>query len=94
MVVRGKQDVALERDEVVVEGLNAFQVQVVGGSVQNQTVGILQLHTGDHTTHLLTTGEHIHMFQHVLFLEQHTAEERLHRYLVHTSSCPRSDVQA
>ena len=82
VVVRGEEDIALKLDEVVVESLDALEVQMVRGRVENQAVGVLQLHTGNHTTHLLTSGEHVHMFQHILLLEEHTSEERLHRHLV------------
>ena len=82
MVVRSKEDIALELNQVVVESLNRFQIEVVGRCVENQTVGILQLHTSNHTTHLLTTREHVDMLQHIFFLEKHTTEERLHGDLV------------
>ena len=71
MVVRSKQDVSFELNQVVVEGLNRLQVQVVGGCVENQTVGVLQLHTCYHTAHLLTTAEHAHLLLDILVLEEH-----------------------
>src|SRR3712207_8385007 len=37
VVVAGKEDVALELREVVVKGLNAFEVEVVGGRVENRS---------------------------------------------------------
>ena len=40
MVVRGEQHIALERLQGVVEGLDGFQVQMVGRRVQNQRIGI------------------------------------------------------
>ena len=49
VVVAGEEDVALEELKVVVEGLYAFEVEVVRGRVQNQAVGILQLHSRYHT---------------------------------------------
>ena len=58
MVVRCKQHVALVVDEVVVERLNALEVEVVGGGVENETVGFAQLHAGNHHTHFLTAGQH------------------------------------
>ena len=41
VVMAGKEDIALVLLQVVVECLDAFQVQVVGGSVQDKAVGIL-----------------------------------------------------
>ena len=55
---------------------------MVGRSIQNQTVGILQLHTGNHTTHLLTSGEYIHLLQHLLAAKEHTTQELLEVNLV------------
>ena len=60
MVVRSKEDVTLELHEVIVESLNALQVEVVRGSVEDEAVGVLQLHTGNHAAHLLTSREHIY----------------------------------
>ena len=55
VVVAGEENVALECHQVVVESLDAFQVQVVGWGVENQAVGVLQLHSGYHTSHLLAS---------------------------------------
>ena len=41
VVVAGEEDVALEELEVVVEGLNALEVEVVGGCVEDEAVGVL-----------------------------------------------------
>ena len=51
---------------------------MVGWSIQNQTVRITQLHTGNHTTHLLTSGKHIHFLQYFLSGKQHTPQETFH----------------
>ena len=53
MVVAGKENVALEEFEVVVERLNALHVEVVGRRVEDEAVGIAQLHAGNHAAHLL-----------------------------------------
>ena len=82
MVVRGKQDVAFELYQIVVESLDGFQVQVVGWRIENQTVGVLQLHTRNHTTHLLATAEYTNLLLDVFVLEQHTTQERLHHHFV------------
>ena len=55
MVVAREQNITLELHQVVVESLDAFKVKVVGGSVEYKTVGVLELHTCNHTTHLLTS---------------------------------------
>ena len=53
VVMRRKQDVSSIRFQVVVECLDRFQIQVVGRSVQNQTVRIAELHTGKYLSSLL-----------------------------------------
>ena len=78
----GKKNIALECHQVVVESLDTFQVQVVGWSIKNQTVGILQLHTGNHTSHLFTTGEYVYFLQYFLTAEEHSAQVALHGYLI------------
>ena len=55
VVVGSKEYIALEGNEVVIEGLNGLQVKVVGRRIENETVGILELHTRNHTPHLLAT---------------------------------------
>ena len=82
MVVTGKDDITLKLHQVVVEGLDAFEVEMVGGSVENEAVGIFELHSCNHTSHLLTTAEHVHLLLHILVLEEHTSEEALHLHLV------------
>ena len=80
--MRREEDISPVRLQVVVECLNRFQVQMVGRSVQNEAVGIAQLHTGNHTTHLFTSGEYAYFLQHLFAGEKHTAEEAFHIYLV------------
>ena len=46
VVVATEEDVALEKLEVVVECLNALQVEVVGRGVKDEAVGILELQKG------------------------------------------------
>ncbi len=55
MVVAGKENVTLKGQQIIVERLDTLKVEVVGGRVEHQTVGILQLHARDHATHFLTT---------------------------------------
>ena len=55
VVVVGEEDVALEELEVVVEGLDAFEVEVVRRRVEDKAVGVLELHTGYHAAHLLAS---------------------------------------
>ena len=80
--MRREEDISFVRLQVVVERLDRFQVQMVGRSVQNEAVGIAQLHTGNHTTHLLTSREYAYFLQHLFAGEKHTAEEAFHIYLV------------
>ena len=77
MVVAGEEDVALEKLEVVVEGLYAFEVEVVRGRVEDEAVGVLELHTCYHAAHLLTTREDVDLLQHFFSREEHPAEECL-----------------
>ena len=55
---------------------------MVGRRVENEAVGVLQLHSCYHASHLLATTEHVHLLLHVLILEEHTSEEALHLHLV------------
>ena len=66
VVVRRHQDYALEVNQSVVERLNGFEVEVVGRRVENHTVGVLEHHTGYHTTHLFTAGEHVCLLDNLL----------------------------
>ena len=56
LVVVGREEhIALEEFQVVVEGLDGFEVEVVGGGVENEAVGIAQLHASYHASHLLAS---------------------------------------
>ena len=57
VVMRREEDISLIGLQVIVESLDRFQVEVVGRSIQNQAVRIAELHTGNHTTHLFTSGK-------------------------------------
>ena len=46
VVMAGEQDVAFEQLQVVVESLDAFQVQMICRSVQNKTVGVFSTACG------------------------------------------------
>ena len=82
VVVTAEEHIALVELQVVVECLDALEVEMVGGCVEDEAVGILQLHAGNHTTHLLASGEDIGLLQHLLATEEHTAEETLEVYFV------------
>ena len=41
----GEQDISLECLQRIIEGLDGFQVQVVGRSIQDQAVGVGEHHT-------------------------------------------------
>lgn len=77
VVMAGEQDVAFEQLQVVVESLDAFQVQMICRSVQNKTVGVFQLHAGYHTTHLLSSRKHVDFLHYLFSREQHSSEEAL-----------------
>ena len=55
---------------------------MVGRRVEDQAVGVLQLHARDHTTHLLASREHVDLLLHLLLAEEHASEVGLHRHLV------------
>ena len=82
VVVAGKEDISLIEFQIVVECLDALEIEVVGGRVQNEAVGILQLHTGNHASHLLASTEHVGLLQHLFATEEHAAEEALEVDLV------------
>lgn len=82
MVVAGEEHVAFERDQIVVESLDALKVEVVGGGVEDEAVSILQLHSCNHATHLLTTGKHVDLLFNLFLTEKHTAEISLHCHLI------------
>ena len=73
MVMRSKDDITLKLYQVIVKSLDTLQIQMVRRRIENQTVGILQLHPGNHTTHLLTAGQHTHLLLDILILEEHTS---------------------
>ena len=82
MVVRCEEDVAAEALQVVVECLNRLHVEVVGGRVEDETVGIAQLHAGDHATHLFTSREDVDLLENFFVLEEHAPEEGLEIHLI------------
>ena len=45
VVMAGEQDISLECLQCIIEGLDGFQVQVVGRSIQDQAVGVGEHHT-------------------------------------------------
>ena len=82
VVVAAEEDIAFVEFQVVIERLDALKVEVVGGGVEDKTVGILQLHTGNHATHLFATREDIGFLQYLLATKKHTAKEALEVHFV------------
>jgi len=82
MVVTAEEDIAFIQFQIIVECLDALEVEVVGGGIEDKAVGILQLHAGNHATHLLATGEDIGFLQDLLTTEEHTAKETLEVHFV------------
>ena len=82
VVVGSKEYIALKGNKVVVERLNGLKVKVVGRRIENETVGILELHTRNHTPHLLTTREYLYFLLNLFLLEEHASEEALHHDLI------------
>ena len=78
----GKENISFESDEIIIESLNRLKVEVVGWCIEDETVGILQLHPCYHTTHLLTTREDIYFLLNLFLLEEHTTKEALHHHLI------------
>ena len=82
VVVTAEEDIAFIELQIIVECLDALEVEVVGWGIEDKAVGILQLHAGNHATHLLATGEDIGFLQDLLTTEKHTAEETLEVHFV------------
>ena len=53
VVVRSEEHITLIELQVIVECLDRFEVEVVGRRIENQAIGIAELHAGNHTTHFL-----------------------------------------
>ena len=66
MVVARQQHVALEGLQGIVEGLYRLEVEVVGGRIEHQGVGICHHHAGYHTAHLLASREYRGLLEHLL----------------------------
>ena len=73
MVVRRKKDVALEILQAVVDRGDGFQVQVVGGLVENQYIGAEEHHPRKHAPHLFPAGEDLHGLKDIVPREKHPA---------------------
>ena len=85
VVMAGKEDIALEDLQRVVEGLDALQVEVVRGAVEYQHIGILEHHTRDHAAHLFPPGEYGGTLEDLLTREEHTPEEALEVHFIGVS---------
>ena len=55
---------------------------MVGGCVEDEAVGVLELHTCYHAAHLLASREHVDLFLHFFLLEEHTSQIAFHHHLV------------
>ena len=77
VVVRGEEDVAAEALQVVVESLDGLHVQVVGGGVEDEAVGIAELHACNHAAHLFTSRKDIDFLHDFFVLKEHTSQEGL-----------------
>ena len=75
MVMGGQQDDTLEGFQTLVDGLDGFHVQMVGGLIQQDHVGTTEHHLGQHAADLLAAGEDIDLLEHVVVAEEHTAQE-------------------
>ena len=80
--MRREEDITFVSLQIVIECLNRLQVEMIGRSIENQTVGIAQLHTGNHTTHLLASRKNTNFFQYFLTGEKHTPQKTFHVHLV------------
>jgi hypothetical protein len=81
MVVRGHNDIARIGFHIVVESLNRFHVQMVGGMVEHNQVGILEHHTGNHAAHFFASRKHSAFFVDVVAREKHLAKITTEEYL-------------
>ena len=77
MVVARHEDDALEILKGIVEGLDRLEVEVVGGRVEHEGIGVGQHHAGYHAAYLLAAGEHAGFLQDVFAAEEHLAEKAL-----------------
>ena len=75
MVLRTEDNRALESGKTVVQGGNSFKVQVSGGFVQEQAVGVAEHHLAKHAAHLFTTGKNVGALEGFFAGEEHAAEE-------------------
>ena len=85
VVVRREQDISFIGLQVIVECLDGFQVKVIGRRIQNETVGITQLHARNHATHLLATRQYACFLQHLFAGEKQDVYKRQVMRLVHSS---------
>ena len=82
VVVGCEEDVALVLLEVVVERLDGLEVEVVGRRVEDEAVGVLELHARYHAAHLLASGEDVDFLEHFFAAEEHAAEVALEEDVV------------
>lgn len=80
MVMARHQDHAFEILKCVVERLDRFQVEVVGGGIEYHCVGVGEHHSGYHAADFLASGKNRSFFEHLLAAEKHLAEKSLKVY--------------
>ena len=71
----GENDHAFKVYKAVVHRGNAFQIQVVCGSVQKQHVGVEQHHPGKHAPHFFAARQHLDRLVDIVSGEEHSAQE-------------------
>ena len=75
MVVAGKEQVARIGLQAVGQGGDAFQIQMVGGLIQNEGIGLAHHQAAEHTANLFAAGEHLGGLVYFIAAEQHPAQE-------------------
>ena len=75
MVVAGEKFYALEFFHTLIQSRDGFHVQMIGGFIEDQTVGAADHHFGQKTAHLLPSGENPDLFDTVIPGEKHASQE-------------------
>ena len=75
MVVAREDDIEREGLQTIIESLHGFQVEMVGGLIEQQDAAALQHHLAQHAAHLFAAGEHLDALIDLVTGEEHTPEE-------------------
>ena len=75
VVVRGEDQISFERGETVIYRADRFQIQMVGGLVQQQEIRSEQHHPSEHTTHLFATRQNVDGFENAFVGKEHSAQK-------------------